>query len=260
MNYVVVDLEWNQAMSSKSSVFNKLPIHLGGEIIEIGAVKLKEDMTPGEEFTIDVKPVYFRRMHYKVKKITGFDKERLAHGIAFADALEQFRAWCGDGVTFITWGNDDQRIMEQNIIIHDLDWDWIGGWINLQLIYNLQTGGDKNQKSLASAMEHFEIEQTRVAHDALGDAYNTALVASRLDMAEGLRLYPDAARILASRMPNFKPLSRMKDRTHSAMRALRALRARPSPLLTSASRSLPARTAAGRPPASSGSIRAISAI
>lgn len=205
MNYVVVDLEWNQAMSSKSSVFNKLPIHLSGEIIEIGAVKLNEDMTPGEEFTIDIKPVYFRRMHYKVKKITGFDKDRLAHGIAFADALEQFRQWCGENVTFITWGSDDQRIMEQNIIIHDLDWDWIAGWINLQLIYNLQTGGDKNQKSLASAMGHFEIEQTRVAHDALGDAYNTALVASRLDMAEGLRLYPDAARILASRMPGRRP-------------------------------------------------------
>ena len=205
MNYIVVDLEWNQAMSSKSSVFNKLPIHLGGEIIEIGAVRLNDDMTPGEEFTIDVKPVYFRRMHYKVKKITGFDRERLAHGVLFPDALEQFRAWCGDGATFITWGCDDQRIMEQNIIIHDLDWDWIGGWINLQMIYNLQTGGDKNQKSLASAMEHFEIEQTRVAHDALGDAYNTALVASRLDMQEGLRLYDDALRILASRMPNYRP-------------------------------------------------------
>lgn len=205
MNYVVVDLEWNQAMSSKSSVFNKLPIHLGGEIIEIGAVKLTGDMQPGEEFTIDVKPVYFRRMHYKVKKITGFDKDRLAHGHSFPDAMEQFRAWCGDDVTFITWGCDDQRIMEQNIIIHDLDWDWIAGWVNLQLIYNLQTGGDKNQKSLASAMEHFGIEQTRVAHDALGDAYNTAVVASRLDMDEGLRMYDDAARILATRMPNYKP-------------------------------------------------------
>ena len=205
MNYVVVDLEWNQAMSSKSSVFNKLPIRLGGEIIEIGAVKLTEDMRPGEEFTLDVKPVYFRRMHYKVKKITGFDKDRLSHGLPFPDALEQFRAWCGEDVTFITWGCDDQRILEQNIIIHDLDWDWISGWINLQLIYNLQTGGDKNQKSLASAMEHFEIEQTRVAHDALGDAYNTALVASRLDMPDGLRMYPDAAKILASRMPNYKP-------------------------------------------------------
>ena len=205
MNYVVVDLEWNQAMSSKSSVFNKLPIHLRGEIIEIGAVKLNEDMSLGEEFTIDVKPVYFRRMHYKVKKLTGFDKERLAQGIAFADAMEQFRAWCGDDVTFITWGCDDQGIMEQNIIIHDLDWDWIAGWVNLQLIYNLQTGGDKNQKSLASAMEHFDIEQTRVAHDALGDAYNTALVCTKLDMHEGLRMYNDAGRILASRMPNFKP-------------------------------------------------------
>ena len=108
MHYVVMDLEWNQAMSSKSSVFNKLPIHLRGEIIEIGAVKLNEDMTPGEEFKIDVKPVYFKRMHYKVKKLTGFDRERLAAGVSFPEALAQFRAWCGDDVTFLTWGCDDQ--------------------------------------------------------------------------------------------------------------------------------------------------------
>ena len=205
MNYVVVDLEWNQAMSSRSSVFNKLPIHLRGEIIEIGAVRLDEEMRPTDEFTIDVKPVYFRRMHYKVKKITGFDKERLAKGVGFVEAMERFRAWCGDDVTFLTWGCDDQGIMEQNIIIHDLDWDWIAGWVNLQMIYNLQTGGDKNQRSLANAMEHFGIEQTRIAHDALGDAYNTALVTTFLDMREGLRMYPEAAKILASRMPNYKP-------------------------------------------------------
>ncbi|MGN1018299.1 MAG: exonuclease domain-containing protein, partial [Oscillospiraceae bacterium] len=199
MNYIVVDLEWNQAMSSKSSVFNKLPIKLRGEIIEIGAVKLDENLQPAEEFTIDVKPVYFKRMHYKVKKLTGFDKERLAKGLSFRDAFEQFREWCGDGVTFLTWGCDDRGIMEQNIIIHDLDWDWIAGWINLQLIYNMQTDGDKNQKSLATAMEHFEIEQTRIAHDALGDAYNTALICSKLNMAEGLAQYDAAARTLATR-------------------------------------------------------------
>lgn len=198
MNYIVVDLEWNQAMSSKSSVFNKLPIKLRGEIIEIGAVKLTEDMMPDEEFTIDVKPVYFKRMHYKVKKLTGFDKERLALGVGFKDAFEQFRQWCGENPTFLTWGSDDKGIMEQNIIIHDLDWDWIEGWINLQLIYNVQTDGDKNQKSLATAMEHFEIEQTRVAHDALGDAYNTALVATHLDMRAGIAQYNDASRILST--------------------------------------------------------------
>jgi len=202
MNYVVIDLEWNQAMSSNSAVFNKLPIRLRGEIIEIGAVKLDENMKPGEEFTVDVKPVYFKRMHYKVKKLTGFDAERLSHGIAFEDAFTQFREWCGDDVTFLTWGYDDQGIMEQNIIIHDLDWDWIAGWINLQLIYNNQIRSeDKNQKSLATAMEHFGIEQTRTAHDALGDAYNTALICTHLDLRSGIEHYDETRRILSTKKP-----------------------------------------------------------
>ena len=92
MNLVVLDLEWNQAMSSKSEVFNHLPIHLRGEIIEIGAVKLNPDLSLGEEFTADVRPVYFRRMHYKVKKITGFDKDRLARGMSFPEAMEKLRS------------------------------------------------------------------------------------------------------------------------------------------------------------------------
>ena len=46
-------------------------------------------------------------------------------------------------------------------------------------------------------MEHFGIEQTRVAHDALGDAYNTALICSHLNMPEGIRQLPDADRILS---------------------------------------------------------------
>lgn len=184
-------------MSPRSSVYNRLPIHLRGEIIQIGAVKLNADMTPGEEFQADVKPVYFRKMHHKVKKLTGIDSERLRDAGGFVEAMEAFRAWCGDGCTFLTWGYDDKGILEQNIIIHDLDWDWIAGWVNLQLIYNAQTGGDRDQKALHTAMEHFGIEQTRVAHDALGDAYNTALVCSHLDMDSGLARYDESVRLLS---------------------------------------------------------------
>ena len=202
MSYIVLDLEWNQAMNSKSSIFNHLPIHLAGEIIQIGAVRLNDDFTPGDEFQSDVKPIYFRSLHYKVKKLTGIDKERLSRSDPFPVVFDRFREWCGDNAVFVTWGYDDRRIMEQNIIIHDLDWDWIDDWINLQLIYNIQTDGDKNQKSLSTAMEHFSIEQTRTAHDALGDAYNTALVCSRLDFSAGLEQYDDAATLLASRLPN----------------------------------------------------------
>lgn len=200
MGYVVMDMEWNQAMSSQSAVFNKLPIHLRGEIIQIGAVKLTDDFKPGEEFQLDVKPVYFKRMHYKVEKLTGFDKERLEGGVGFKEAFAKFREFCGENCTFLTWGSDDKSIMEQNIIIHDLDWDWIDRWVNLQVIYNIQTQAGRNQTGLTTAMEHFEIEQTRTAHDALGDAYNTALVCSRLDLEDGLEHYDSASKVLATRL------------------------------------------------------------
>ncbi len=198
MSYIVLDLEWNQAMNAQSSIFDYLPIHLSGEIIQIGAVKLNDDNIPGDEFQSYVKPVYFRRMHYKVKKITGIDKELLNQSDPFPVVFKRLRDWCGDDPTFITWGNDDRRILEQNIIIHDLDWDWISGWINLQVIYNLQTDLERNQKSLSTATEHFAIEQTRTAHDALGDAYNTALVCSRLDLEAGIKNYENANSLLSS--------------------------------------------------------------
>lgn len=201
MQYVVVDFEWNQAMSSKSAIFNRLPIRLRGEIIQIGAVKLDKNLCPAEEFMTDIKPVYFKRMHYKVKKLTGIDKDRLKGGLPFNEAIESFLNWCGEDCVFLTWGYDDKAIMEQNLIIHDLDIDWMGKWINLQVIFNLQVEGDKNQKSLGFAMEHFEIEQTRVAHDALGDAYNTALVCSKLDLSSGMEQYDEATRILSTRVP-----------------------------------------------------------
>ena len=198
-NYIIVDFEWNQAIRRNSSVFNRLPIHLGGEIIEIGAVKLRGDYSPGDEFTMDVRPVYFKQMHYKVKNLTGIDQARLSKARFFPQALEKFKQWCGDNPVFITWGRDDRSIFEQNVIVHDLEYDWIEDWINLQLIYNVETDGDKQQKSLETAMEHFNISQTRTAHDALGDAYNTALVASKLDMDKGLKEYGNAQSILASR-------------------------------------------------------------
>ena len=48
------------------------------------------------------------------------------------------------------------------------------------------------------------IEPSRPAHDALGDAYNTALVCSKLDFAEGLEQYDNATSLLATRLPEDK--------------------------------------------------------
>lgn len=47
MNYVVVDFEWNQACYGKGSENRKIPF----EIIEIGAVKLDENLKEIDRFS-----------------------------------------------------------------------------------------------------------------------------------------------------------------------------------------------------------------
>ena len=60
------------------------------------------------------------------------------------------------------------------------------------MIFNAQTDGSNSQKALKTALEIFEIEPSRPAHDALGDAYHTALICARLDLKKGMEEYGQA--------------------------------------------------------------------
>ena len=121
--------------------------------------------------------------------------EYLALEIAASSlALERFRTWIGGDCIFLTWGFDDIRVLEDNILLHAGEPDWITKWYNAQMVFNAQTGTGSAQKSLSSAMEILGIEPSRPAHDALGDAYHTALICSRLRLAEGIEAYGQAAK------------------------------------------------------------------
>ena len=62
------------------------------------------------------------------------------------------------------------------------------------MIFNAQTDGSSSQKALKTAMEIFGIEATRPAHDALGDAYHTALICAKLDLIRGVMEYGQAVK------------------------------------------------------------------
>ena len=53
---IVLDLEWNQPFSTRSMVTT--PVRLPGEIIQIGAVKLNEQLEIVDTFKVMVKPKY----------------------------------------------------------------------------------------------------------------------------------------------------------------------------------------------------------
>ena len=195
MNYIVLDMEWNQPWPGSPSSKKVLPVQIRGEIIQIGAVRISEDQQVLDEFQVLIKPRYYRSLNRRVSKLTGIKESRLRdEGIPMADAMAQFRAWCGEDVIFLTWGFDDITILRENLMLYGLDDSWVSHWYNAQMIFNAQTDGSNAQKALKTAMEIFEIEATRPAHDALGDAYHTALICARLDLKRGAEEYEFAVK------------------------------------------------------------------
>lgn len=190
MYYISLDLEWNQAYAEQAlAVQKRLECRLRGEVIQIGAVKLDEQLNICGSYSVIVRPRFFRRIHRHVMRLTGITQEIIDRGMPLAEASESFRAWCGDDFAFLTWGPDDVPMLEDNLRAHRLDGEWLSRVYDLQKIYNSQTDGLAKQRSLEFVMEQFAIPQNLPAHDALNDAYFTALVAQRLDIGKGIAEY-----------------------------------------------------------------------
>lgn len=195
MQYIVLDMEWNQPWPGSYSAKKQLPSPIRGEIIQIGAVRMLADQTVADEFQILIQPKYYKKMNRKVSSLTGIKDAALkASGVPFAQAMEHFKNWCGKDTIFLTWGFDDITILKENMALHGLDSEWVSRWYNAQMIFNAQTDGSSSQKSLKTALEMMNILPSRPAHDALGDAYHTALICSRLRLAEGIAQYENALR------------------------------------------------------------------
>lgn len=190
MFYITLDLEWNQAYAQKAlAVQRQLSSRLRGEVIQIGAVKLDKNMQPCGSYQAIVKPKYFKKLHRHVSELTGITQDQMDLGTPLTEAAVSFKKWCGNDFVFLTWGPDDIPMLKENFNVNGIDFSWLDRTYDLQIIFNRQTDGSNRQRSLEYAMEYFEIPQRLPAHDALNDAYFTALVAAKLDVAEGIAAY-----------------------------------------------------------------------
>ena len=64
MEYIVLDMEWNQALNFSEMV--KDPVFLTGEIIQIGAIKLNQTLEVVDSFNERIAPQYYTELHPKV--------------------------------------------------------------------------------------------------------------------------------------------------------------------------------------------------
>ena len=190
MDYIVLDLEWNQAPSRDKMVTT--PVRLAGEIIQIGAVRVRGGEI-ADRLKCDVRPRHYTQMHYKIREITRITSAQLRRGMPFETALEKLLAFVGDDAVFLTWGPDDLPMLRTNMQLYGFDASRLARGYDLQLIYNAQHVKQRGQCSLASALEQLGMEQSPNMHDALADAYDTARIACVLDVAGGIAQYERAS-------------------------------------------------------------------
>lgn len=168
MSFIIMDLEWNGAYAKKAhGYFN--------EIIEIGAVKISEDLKEIDRFHAVIKPVVGRKLSTLVHDLTGIAEEDLQDGQPFSRAVSQFRKWIADPEAIVmTWSTTDLMVLLENCryFLREEHIPFMKNYVDLQeYCQRRMEYGSAQQMGLSKACEllHIEIDELS-PHRALDDS------------------------------------------------------------------------------------------
>lgn len=185
MQYVILDLEWNSGYSKKKQGFIN-------EIIEIGAVKLNEEMEIVGQFSIFVRPDITKRLNSMVKELTQITNEELQHGATFGYAVSKFKKF-SDGCVIMSWSTSDLNALESNCEYYygNSRIPFLKYYADVQAYCQSKlSSGSKNQLALQNAAELLDIETDDIPlHRAVGDSILTARVLKKLYAPEDFKAY-----------------------------------------------------------------------
>lgn len=187
MNYIILDLEWNQASDSKDQRSRMLPF----EIIEIGAVKLNSRMEICGTFHELIKPQVYLEMHRVTQELIHLDMEELEQGRRFPEVAAAFLAWCGKDYMFGTWGPLDLSELQRNLRFFGMDPIARGPFrfYDVQKLFSIAFEDAKSRRNLEYAVDFLGIDKDIPFHRALSDACYTARVLERIKDPEVLQMY-----------------------------------------------------------------------
>lgn len=173
MEYIIFDLEWNNAFNYKTGTGMN-------EIIEIGAVKLNDRLETTDTFKQLIKPILSKRLGSRFKNLTHITMDEIKeNGISFEKAFSEFDRWSrGEDVVFLSWSNSDLYTLAANFK-RFLDTSHIGfmkKYADAQsYCMHFVSEGDGNQISLANCAKLLNINvDCENLHRALDDCALTA--------------------------------------------------------------------------------------
>ncbi|SFB32851.1 Inhibitor of the KinA pathway to sporulation, predicted exonuclease [Acetitomaculum ruminis DSM 5522] len=172
MNKVIIDLEFcgtsfKDDLKKKHSVF---------EIIEIGAVRLDENLDICDSFERLVKPEYGQITSF-IEEFTGISNEKVKEAASFSTVMDEFLEWIAEDTTVLSWSDTDFRQIKHESELKKYSNPKLGEildkWVDFQKIF-CEKIGIEHMLSLSNAMSGMNIEFAGREHSALADAGNTA--------------------------------------------------------------------------------------
>lgn len=178
MNYIALDLEWNQSPAGKSGEASRLPF----EIIEIGAVKLDASFRAVSSFREIVRPQVYQTLHFKTQEIVSLRQIDLENARTFPEVIADFLDWCGEQPLFCTWGPSDLMELQRNMAFHQLPIPFPFPFLyyDIQKIFSIVYEDRKTRRSLEFAVDYLHIIKDVPFHSALSDAHYTSLIMQHL--------------------------------------------------------------------------------
>jgi len=191
MNYIVIDLEYNQNFDFRAG--QKAPSNplLPLEIIQIGAVKLDGGRNIVDRFGTTVRPSVYRGLNPFVAKVTGLTGDVLRNSPSFAQAYRGLVRFIGkDDAVLCFWGSDDMKELLRNALFFKERCKALPlQYINVQSLTSVHLDlPSKQQLGLGTVVDLLEIESELPFHNAPNDAFYTAQIFAHIYDEEKINL------------------------------------------------------------------------
>lgn len=167
MQYIIFDLEatcWdNEVLKTKNK----------SEIIEIGAVKVNDNLKIVSEFQVYIKPILHPKLSNFCTQLTGIEQKTVDEGKSFKEALKDFQNWIGDEEYYLcSFGFYDKKQMKEDCQLHNLSTSFLKNHISIKHQY-MQNRGLK-RTGMPSVLKDLGIKLEGRHHSGLDDSKNIA--------------------------------------------------------------------------------------
>lgn len=178
MDYIIFDLELNtpfQVGSKNDVIKNK---RCPNEIIEIGAIKINDNLKVVSEYQSFIRPTIYKRLSPTIRRKTKITYKDIFTGKRFNHVLKNFKKWIdSDNYILYSWGYSDYVDFQRNCKYHHLKTDWLENYNDLQKEFGFTYGKKQGEVvSLVNALNLLDIYYDDGFHRALVDARYTSQV------------------------------------------------------------------------------------